>query len=302
MRADKVLLIGGTYFLGRAFTILYKNELSLSLLNRGNNPVGDPIVTEYRMDRRDPEALKNFPDEAFNAVIDFCAYEPGDVSSLLGAMKQKPAHYILISSVDVYRRDTGRFMTETDERESRVFNGEQGAYIKGKIAAECELEKCAAAYGIGYSLIRPAVIYGPGNYAPRENLYFERFLRDGCVYYDPAADGAFQMVYVADVARALRRILEDGPLNGALNLCGSGMLTQEDFLLALDEAVGEHIQRIPLSEAEAGEKGFSYPFVLRKSETQYYSDALARERGFTFVPPAEGLAKAYESYRRKFGI
>ncbi|MCR5655153.1 MAG: NAD-dependent epimerase/dehydratase family protein [Lachnospiraceae bacterium] len=299
MKTGKILLIGGSYFLGRAFTILHMETHALTLLNRGNNPVNSPLVREFHMDRHDTEALKRLPDETFDAVVDFCAYEKGDIETILSALKQTPKRYIMISTADVYERNTGRYMKEEDALESRIFPGEQGAYIAGKVALEKELKTAAEASGMSYTLIRPSIIYGPGNYAPRENLYFQWIRDEGAVYFDPEANGEFQMVYVADVARAIGRLIDEDMEVPILNLCGAEMLTQERFFEALEAATQVSFVRKALTKEEAVAHGVVFPFPQRAEETQYYDAKKAEEMGFSFVSLEEGLAKAYQSFLRR---
>lgn len=56
----KILVIGGTYFLGRVFTIVAARENhELFLINRGTYTMNMPSVTEYHLDRHDMDSLKN---------------------------------------------------------------------------------------------------------------------------------------------------------------------------------------------------------------------------------------------------
>lgn len=46
-------MLGGTYFLGRAFVEAAAGEHQLTLVNRGSRPLAVSGVTEYHMDRHD---------------------------------------------------------------------------------------------------------------------------------------------------------------------------------------------------------------------------------------------------------
>lgn len=51
--AKQVLVLGGSEFVGRVFSIMCSREgdLELHLVNRGRFPVGKPGVHEYRCER-----------------------------------------------------------------------------------------------------------------------------------------------------------------------------------------------------------------------------------------------------------
>ena len=61
----KVLVIGGSYFLGRIFCTLASRtgEFDLTLVNRGRYPMTHlPGLREYHCDRHDPLALSRLPE------------------------------------------------------------------------------------------------------------------------------------------------------------------------------------------------------------------------------------------------
>ena len=76
----KILVMGGSYFYGRVFTMSACEKHELTLLNRGTYPMNDYPVKEIKADRKDESALKEALKEAlsdggFDAVVDFCAYD-----------------------------------------------------------------------------------------------------------------------------------------------------------------------------------------------------------------------------------
>ena len=106
----RVLVIGGSYFLGRIFCTLASRsgEFDLTLVNRGRYPMTHlPGLREFRCDRHDSVGLSLLPGDEYDAVVDFCAYTPGDIASLLDNLPGKAKRYILLSTADVYARSGG---------------------------------------------------------------------------------------------------------------------------------------------------------------------------------------------------
>ena len=71
----KILVIGGSAFVGRIFSIQTSkkgDEFELHAVNRGHYPLRLENVREYKCDRHDPHTLARLlPDGAFDALVDF---------------------------------------------------------------------------------------------------------------------------------------------------------------------------------------------------------------------------------------
>ncbi|MBP5281139.1 MAG: NAD-dependent epimerase/dehydratase family protein, partial [Lachnospiraceae bacterium] len=207
--------------------------------------------------------------------------------------------YVFISTCDVYERGTGKRLDETSKFEERDFGGEAGAYILGKVTLEKELLECAAKKGMHTTVIRPAVIYGPGNYAPREGIYFQWMSKAGQILVPEDADGWFQMVYVRDAAKILyASLLNEKAYDEAFNLCGE-TLTYQDFADAL-EKIQPGLQRVGVTVDLVNEKGIPLPFPMTKEESETYAGdkahAFAGENGIEFTTLVEGLRESYADF------
>ena len=54
-------------------------------------------------------------------------------------------------------------------------------------------------------MLRPAILYGPYNYAPRESVFIQMAVQKKCIPSFTDADGRFQFIYVKDAAEAISR-------------------------------------------------------------------------------------------------
>jgi len=265
-----ILVMGGSYFLGRYFISLDNNNITV--FNRGNCEINLPNVKEIKGDRHDANHLLQLKDYDFDVVVDFCAYNKGDIEAVLQALKNKPKQYIFISTVDVYERNTGGIIDEDGKLESRIFEGEAGAYIAGKVSLEKEIKEVAAEYGINYTVIRPAFIYGPGNYAPREGIYFNWIKQAGQILHPLDADGEWQMVYVGDVAKAIcQAIGNENCYNEAYNLTGEKMENYDSFAECLKKVIEVPFEKVEIPVELVYEKAIPLPFPLTKAETNCYN-------------------------------
>lgn len=285
-----ILVLGGSYFLGKHFVNMAADEHTITVFNRGNRPVMLPQVRKIVGDRHDISALKSLREQQFDVVVDFCAYSKNDIASVFSYLQKGCRQYIFISTCDVYEHGSGRMLDEAAPYERRSFAGEAGEYIAGKVALEEELAACAKSYGMAYTSIRPAFIYGPDNYAPRESMYFHWIAQAGQILHPIDATGEFQMVFVEDVARAIdQALLNEAAYDQAFNLAPFPMTTYESFAVALGESVGDAFEKVPVTLETIAQKQIPLPFPLTKEESNRYNGEKALTLIGSYTKLTDGL-------------
>lgn len=299
----KVFVIGGSYFFGRVFSLLAakQDDVELFVLNRGNYALGLEGVTEYVADRRSRKALQALPPQEYDVIVDFCGYAPGDIETLFTQIPGHFKQYVFISTVDVYKHGTGVLMDETAPYEDAPLSGEAGDYIRGKILLEKELMECGRNHGIPYTILRPAILYGPFNYAPRESVYIENIIKGNVLPCPYDATGQFQLVYVKDAAlMTLALCGNPSAYNEAFNLCGD-MATYDLFFAALKEASDLPVNINSLSVKDAMELNIFLPFPAAADESERYNgQKLIRLTGMTYTPLVDGMARTFAAFSNVF--
>ena len=293
----KILVIGGSYFFGRWFTEVTHKDHDIILLNRGNLRTGLSDVRELVCDRHDREGLKSYDLSGMDidVVVDFCAYEKGDIDGILEHIgRDKPVRYIFISTVDVYKRGCSEPVKEDSPLEDEYAEGPQGDYIRGKAALERELIAAVGKYKIKGVAVRPCVLYGPLNYAPRESIYFEWIKKAGQIIHPTDADGYWQMIYVEDAARALKKLCElpDEEVRTAYNFCTSDRISYDVFEDAL-KSLGLPFEKADITVCDVEAGNIPLPFPLRKEESAFYSYERSKELMQGITPLEEGLSRAF---------
>ena len=205
-----ILVLGGSYFVGRVFAMYaaMESDIRLHVVNRGHYPLHLAHVREYRCDRHNTaQLLCQLPNREFDAVVDFCAYQPGDISRILNCLSGRVHRYLYFSTASLYREDLV-FPNETAPLTERFPPGQVGDYLRGKQALEAEL----AGFGqtLSWDILRPAYIYGPYNYAPRESWLIRQILQGRPVPFPVDATGRWSFVYVDDISRFLLGLLAQG--------------------------------------------------------------------------------------------
>ena len=152
-----ILVIGGTYFAGRVFSLLAQDEGNqVTVMNRGTYSMKGTGIAELRCDRRDTAALEGLQTQAhYDAVVDFCAYEPGDIRAIFEHLPCRFDRYIYVSTPDVTKPSRNVRNEESQVLELQP-QDEVGLYTWKKLGLESELVTAAHGAGTGYTIIRPA--------------------------------------------------------------------------------------------------------------------------------------------------
>jgi 2'-hydroxyisoflavone reductase len=176
----KVLILGGTQFLGRHLVeAALTRGHAVTLFNRGKtNPDLFPDVEKLRGERDGQlDALKG---RAWDVAIDTCGYVPRIVALSARALADSVERYIFISSLSVFadtgqpdQDENGALATLADESTEQV-TGE----TYGGLKVRCEQAAEAALPGRAL-IIRPGLIVGPHDPTWRFPYWVERVARGG---------------------------------------------------------------------------------------------------------------------------
>ena len=297
----KILVIGGSYFYGRVFLMLAAKEHDITAVNRGTYSLTEFGVRELHGDRHDAELWQRCGGQ-YDVLVDFCAYKQGDIETVLKNLAGGVKQYIYISTVDVYRRGTGTVKDEETPLEDRSFGGEAGEYIAGKAALERELVRECGLRGIAYTALRPAILYGPYNYAPRESAYVQLMVRQHVLPVLTDADGRFQFVYVKDAAEAvIRCLLNEKAYNQGYNLCQDEIVDYAMFFDVLKSTADVEYEEINISVRQAAEQGLPVPFPATAGETELYSNEKGKEElRLVYTPFSEGMRRTYQAFKNVY--
>ncbi|MCM1118203.1 MAG: NAD-dependent epimerase/dehydratase family protein [bacterium] len=297
----KILVIGGSYFYGRVFVMLTAQQQEITVVNRGTYSLADMGVAQIKGDRREPSLWQRISGK-YDVIVDFCAYEPGDIRCVLDNLQAKPSQYIQISTVDVYRRGIGGYKAEDTPFEDRALQGEAGAYIAGKVALERELRQVCGETGVDWTVLRPGILYGPYNYAPRESAYIQMMVQQQILPRITDADGQFQLVYVKDAAEAVRQCLCNPLTYGqSYNICVKEPVTYSGLAEVLLRVCDSPVRELSMSVDQAQRQGIPLPFAVREQETeQYDNEKSLRELGLAYTSLEEGMARTFRAFKNVY--
>ena len=307
----KILLLGGTVFLGRAIVdaALAQNH-ELTLFNRGkSNPELYPDVEQIHGDR--DGGLDVLAGRQWDAVIDTCGYVPRHVRESATFLADKVDHYTFVSTISVYgdnnivnMDESGPLATMADETTEQV-TGE----TYGPLKVLCEHAAASAMSGRA-AQIRAGLIVGPYDRSDRFTYWPVRVARGGEILAPGHPDDPTQFVDVRDLGSWIVKVAAEkltGPFNATgpdyrltmgelLHACqqeigGEATFTWVNDAFLVQNGVGEFVE-MPMWIVQEGNAGFSTVNCQR-----------AISAGLTFRPLAETIRDtlAWANTRVDFG-
>jgi 2'-hydroxyisoflavone reductase len=220
----KILVLGGTKFLGRATVeAALERGHELTLFNRGQtNPELFAEAERLRGDRtKDLAALAG---REWDAVVDPSGYVPADVRASAEALRERVGRYLFVSSISVYA-DFSRGPTEDSPRETLTDGQPEDELMPeyenyGALKALAE-DAVTDVYGDRAVLVRPGLIVGPHDPTGRFTYWPHRIARGGEFLIPAPPDELQQFVDVRDLGAWMVELLEHGA-SGAFNATHPG--------------------------------------------------------------------------------
>jgi 2'-hydroxyisoflavone reductase len=225
----KLLLLGGTKFLGRATVeAALGRGHEVTLFTRGEtNPDLFPEAEKLRGDRT--ANLSSLSGRSWDAVIDTSGYLPGVVRASAEPLRESVGRYLFVSSISAYA-DFSEGPSEDSERAELAEGHPVDELLPeyenyGALKALCE-DAVTDVYGDRAVIVRPGLIVGPHDPTGRFTYWPHRIARGGDFVVPAPADGRFQLVDARDLGAWLVDLCEQGA-SGAFNATHPGITWDE---------------------------------------------------------------------------
>ena len=304
----KVLVIGGTLFIGRSLVNeLLKAGHDVFILHRKPEHDFGKKVGNIQADRNDPEAIRQaIAGRQFEVVYDMAYdWERGttcrQVEAAARACGDRLHRYVFMSSVAAYGDGLNHH-----EGDALAQDDHHDLYVRNKAMTERLLFRMHQRHGTPVTTLRPPYVYGPGNPYYREAFFWDR-LRDNRAIVVPG-DGRrlMQFVYVKDVVWSLLKVLDEPAAVGhAFNIANQRPVTQAETVTAFADVAGKRPNLVRVSRERILHLG-GHPMGPQLYFGMYFDMApitlviTKAQRVLVFRPTAfsEGLKETYRWYLR----
>lgn len=248
----KVLILGGTRFLGKRFTeLLVDAGAEVVLFHRGMTGGDLPGSTTVIGDRSSPEGLEGIRGMRPDAVVDFSSYFSEWTRLTLDIFGGRAGHYVYVSSGAVYQP-----LPEIPWPETAPLTGAPhwGTYAREKVASELMLWEAHRTGIIPVTIFRFPFILGPANFADRESFVFSRVEAGRPILLPGGGQAINQFVYLEDAARAMVAALmqRDASAGHAFNCAFRRGVTNRGFVELCADILGIEADIVPIDERELG--------------------------------------------------
>src|SRR4051795_9488791 len=199
VRAMRILVIGGTSFVGRhmAQSAIDRGH-DVTLFNRGKtNPDVLPQAERLTGDRNSD--LSALDGRSWDATIDVCAYVPRQVRTLLESLGTRSGHVVFVSTISVFPDATPEFYTEDSPLREPAWDDELVMEKYGELKVACE-QVAQELAGDRLLVIRPGYVIGPYDPTHRFTYWVERVAEERAPIAGPDAAQPLQGVDARDLA------------------------------------------------------------------------------------------------------
>ncbi len=287
----KILVMGGTRFIGVYLTErLLKQGHEVTLVNRGNKPAPEGVRV-IKCDRKSPTDLKAaLSDESFDAVFDNNGRELSDTQPLVELFNGKVQHFIYVSSAGVYKKSDQMPHVEGDAVDPNSRH-------KGKFHTEDYLKE----QGVPFTSIRPVYIYGPGNYNPLEQWFFDRIVRGRALPIPGSGMAMTQLGHCADLADAMVAVLGNEKAIGQIyNISGERYVSFDGLAKACAIAAGKSPEDLNLVhyDPKAFDFGKKKAFPMRVQH--FFADIHKAKADLNWTPRFDLISGLKDSFVSDF--
>ena len=297
----RILIIGGTVFLGRALVnAALRRDHCVTLFNRGrSSPDAYPDIDAIQGDRdRDLDRLCG---RRWDAVIDTCGYRPRQLRLSTAALRPAVEHYCFISTLSVYpvagepnRDETAPVLTLEDDSIEEVTAEYYGPLKVGCEAAVLETFPHSAL------IIRAGLIVGPYDPTNRFTYWVTRAARGGDAIAPPAQQ-PLQFIDARDLADFILRGIERRT-SGVFNVTGPAeRLTFGEFLPLAKGALASDVRFHHVSDNFLRRQGvdefMGLPLWLHQEAAasfMTFSIQAALAAGLRFRPLSQTIRATYD--------
>lgn len=295
---QKILIMGGSYFIGKAIAERLSKDAEVTLLNRGSKPAPRSI-NQLVCDRNDAQQMKEvLLGHYFDYIVDVCGLNASQADILVNSLEDCSSLKMLvfISSSAVY--DAENLHLPFKESDNLAANKYWTYYGTDKIAAENTYRTAFADTSVKTVFLRPPYVYGENNYAQRESFIFDHLINDRPVII-PKSNPMLQFIYARDLADIIAEIIrrcDSMSQNTVYNVGNSTSVSCCEWVETCGQAAGIVPQIIEYDyEADGRQVRDFFPFF----DYDNVLDVSAVKAIYPHETPfVEGLRNSFEWFRQ----
>jgi len=312
---ERILILGGTNFIGRNLVELLINEgkYEITLFNRGiTNLDLFTSVKNIKGDRNNSEDLRNLKLD-WDYIIDLSCYFPSNLKPLLDLKFSNLKKYIFISTCSVYDNIGAQGELIDEKYHTLEYSPELETITNvtyGNRKAECE--RLLIQSDINYTILRPSLVYG--KYDSTDRFYY--WLYNIQKQFDllvPSSEGiTFSITYVKDLINSINILLSEETTPDIYNVTTRISTSIYEIIDEVKKILNKYPNLYkfePLLLKENGLKEWvDIPLWLSNNNYNYSNEKLLKKQNIKLYNFEESLKETLQYYNQygwhtpKYGI
>lgn len=282
----KIIILGGSGFIGAALTTHFRTQRKWEVKNLTSSDMN--LTAEENVPRLakmlDPETIFLFASQAHHLMNPQKVFFHDTLMITHAAQalsKKQTRHCIYFSSTSIFGFDTNH-TSVTEE----TFAAPTSYYGTAKFMGECILKQAALKAGTPFTILRPCMVYGPGDtseaYGPAR--FIRSILKDGKVSLFGDGSEVRDYLFIEDLAKMVAGVVGEGIL-GTYNLATGQSYSFQKIVESLKQISGKKFEISQIKRSQP------------KIDQRYQISKLLKVMpNLCFTNFDEGLAKTYDYF------
>lgn len=271
----KVLIIGGTLFLGRVLIerLLKEKDLSITLFNRGlTNSKLFPELEKIIGDRYCEQDFKKIANTYYDCVIDTSGYYPDAMARELKLLEGKVGRYIFISTISVYKNLNAKVNISEDFKllscSNRHISNQStmkfGNLLKptpnlyGRKKAECERILLGCKW-LDAIILRPGIIYGKYDFCDRFYYWLYRVKTQDKIILPDGGRYRQNNTYVEDLVEIIRQSIYIKKHSNTYNVVTHEPISLLETIQVMENIFGNKLEYVTANSSYLSKQNI-YPY------------------------------------------
>ncbi|MFK7969061.1 MAG: NAD-dependent epimerase/dehydratase family protein [Bacteroidia bacterium] len=302
MTKQKILILGGTQFIGRTLVeqLLEDARYEVTLFNRQKTAAAlFPQCKAIKGDRLTDD-IRQIGREDWDYVIDCSCYFPAGLQAVLDNLTSKPTQYIFISTCSVYESSNPKTL-KTEDATVLECTAEQATdpgpstYGNRKIACEHILQ----ASGISYTILRPALVFGPYDHTDRLYYWLFQVQNKSTLLMPDNGERQFSITYVKDLVAIILESLTKAD-SGVFNVISKSQTSIGDIVANAEKLLNRSPNHQSISPALLSENNIAQwtdmPLWIDGDHFTYENSKLLQSFDIELTPFEKAIAQTIEYY------
>jgi len=305
MKKERILIIGGTRFIGRNLIEMLSSDQRYEIVMFNRNITGKNLFKDIEriVGDRETADINQISKFSWDYIIDISCYYPLSLSETLNSIKGSIKKYIFISTCSVYEGDKEKSIDRNEEAPLLSCTPEQATDREpesyGNRKAKCEM--ILRLSGINYTILRPALVFGPNDYTHRLYYWLYHVKNKNKLLVPNFGESLFSVTYVKDLVQTIIKSMNPDISNQAYNVTTKSKFSIKELISLASESMNIKPDitnaNSEFLEKENIKQWMDMPLWIDNDYFTYSNQKIVNDYNFKFVKISEAISETINFYK-----